>query len=88
MVLTTTTTTQHLSSGLEDYIETIYVSQKHGKNSVKVTAFADLYAEKDEKTVITFKFNGEFREVKTFLKEGKNTVKTNNKSHLSHLVTC
>ena len=58
-------------------IETIYVSQKHGKNSVKVTAFADLYAEKDEKTVITFKFNGEFREVKTFLKEGKNTVKTN-----------
>lgn len=30
MVLTTTTTTQHLSSGLEDYIETIYVSEQLG----------------------------------------------------------
>lgn len=57
-------------------IETIYVSQKHEKNSVKVAAYADIYCEKDEKTVVTFKFNGEIREVKAALKTGKNTVKT------------
>lgn len=57
-------------------IETAYISQKHEKNSVTVSAFADVYAEKAEKVIITFKFNGEIREVKANLKAGKNTVKT------------
>lgn len=57
-------------------LETIYVSQKHEKNTVKVTAFADIYAEKNEKITVTFKFNGEIREVKAVLEAGKNTVKT------------
>ena len=57
-------------------IETAYISQKHEKNSVTVTAFADVYAEKSEKTLITFSFNGEKREINAALKPGKNTVKT------------
>lgn len=57
-------------------IETAYISQKHEKNSVKVTAFADIYAEKNETLKVTFKFNGEVREVRASLKKGKNTVKT------------
>lgn len=57
-------------------IETAYVSQKHEKNLVHVTAMADIYAEKSEKVSVIFKFNGETCEVTASLKAGKNTVKT------------
>lgn len=57
-------------------IEHLYTEQKHSKNSVKLTAIAEVYAVKSKTSVVTFKFNGEEKKVSVSLKPGNNIVKT------------
>ena len=57
-------------------IEHLYTEQNHSKNSVKLTAIAELYAEKSSRSSVVFKFNGEEKKVSVSLKPGNNTVQT------------
>ena len=56
-------------------IETVYISQKHEKNRAKVTAFADIYAVKEEKVTVSFQLDLAGCDITVKLKPGKNTVK-------------
>ena len=57
-------------------IEHLYTEQKHSKNNVKVTAIAEIHAEKANRSVVTFHFNNEEKKVNVTLKPGNNIVKT------------
>ena len=57
-------------------IRSIYTKQDHFQNKVKVTAVAEIFAEREGTETAEFRFNGESRSVSTVLHPGDNLVQT------------